>query len=411
MDIISKARGALLGMAVGEARGAPLSGLTQAEIEAEGGVPEGLADPRLFQAKVHARRIQRGAYEDDTQAALCVADVLVREGRVNPRMLCERFVDLAQPIAGHIFGCWRRPHRNFRVAVRSMMEGKAWEECASPSAGMGAASRGVPLGLKFSDDEQLAEACIQAGVVTHNDPRALAAVAAVAGLVRGAMATSPDDFDADALVADVLRLVRRTEALLRERHSAQLSGGTDACIGQVGDAIEHVATMLGDPLSTVFAAIVERSAPFGARAITHVGGGFAVAAVPALMYLVLTDNEDFADGLDGVLAEGGATDTFGCLAGAFLGALHGAAAIPRDWTKHLPNMQQLELRASALVGAPTGILTPLLVLEAQVTKPVKSEISKTSARRFRGKLGQRTRRQARNARQRRDFGDRSGGQD
>lgn len=403
MDKIIKARGAFLAMAVGEARGAPLSGLTQGEIEAEGGVPEGLADPRLFQAKVHARRIQRGAYEDETQAALCVADVLLREKRMNPDSLCSRFADLAQPVPGHLFGCWRRPHRNFRVAVRLMMNGTPWQECAQPSAGMGAASRGVPLALYFAEDAQLAEACILAGIVTHNDPRALAAVAAVAGLVRGAMNTTSEDLDEDALLEDVLRLVRCTEALMRDRYAAQLSENASGCTTQMGDAIEHVATLLNEPLSAAFAAIVERSAPFGARAITSVGGGFAIAAVPALIYLLLTDHDEFTDALDGVLAEGGATDTFGCLGGAFLGALHGAGSIPRDWTKHLPNIQQLEMRAATLVGAPPGIMTPLIVLEAQVTKPVKSDAAKKTARRFRGKLGHRSRSQARNAKAKRGF--------
>ncbi len=387
----------MVGMALGEARGTPFSGLSSENIRAQGGIPLQIADPKEFQLKEQAVRIQRGVYEDDTQGALCVSDTLLREGRVNPESLRMRFMELAQPVPGHLFGSWRRPHRNMRVSVRRMMEGKPLPECAMPSAGMGAAARGVPIGIMIQDDEDLVRACIGATSLTHSDPRAIAATVAVAGLVRAAMGSSVDDLDADDAFEDVLEIVRLAEARISEaRGGAKVP---ENCL--LSTAIDAIADQFDKPLGQVFAGIVERSNACAARKITSVSGGFATAAIPALMHMLLTDFDNFADGLDGVLAEGGGTDNFGAIAGAFLGALHGEPSIPRQWLMHLPSIPELELRGAALAGAKGAMLTPILILEAQITRPVKSEIKKTASKRFRGKLGYRQRMQAKSARRKR----------
>jgi ADP-ribosylglycohydrolase len=387
----------MVGMALGEARGTPFSGLSAERIRDQGGIPPQIADPKELQIKEHAVRIQRGVYEDDTQAALCVSDTLLREGRVNPESLRTRFMELAQPVPGHFFGSWRRPHRNLRVAIRRMLEGKALSDCATPSAGMGAAARGVPIGIMVATEEDVVRSCIAATTLTHSDPRAIAATIAVAGLVRSAMAAALEDFDPDQTLEDVLELVRLGEARIAE----QRGGVMVPEAGRLSTAIDAIADQFDKPLGKVFADIVERSNAFAARKITSVSGGFATAAIPALMHMLLTDFDDFADGLDGVLAEGGGTDNFGAIAGAFLGALHGESAIPRQWLMHLPSVPELGLRGAALAGARGAMLTPILILEAQITRPVKSELKKSASKRFRGKLGHRQRLQAKQARIRR----------
>jgi ADP-ribosylglycohydrolase len=58
----------------------------------------------------------------------------------------------------------------------------------------------------------------------------------------------------------------------------------------------------------------------------------------------------FEDGLRYVVALGGDTDTNAAVAGALLGALHGVGAIPTDWLKALANEDAIRNEAVALAG-------------------------------------------------------------
>ena len=104
MDIKDRAQGALIGMALGEALGAPLEGLTTEEVEKKVGRIEGFVDPDRTQPEGRAGYIPRFTYEDETQAALAVAEVLIRSRSFSTDALQQRFEELAQPIEGDRLG-------------------------------------------------------------------------------------------------------------------------------------------------------------------------------------------------------------------------------------------------------------------------------------------------------------------
>src|SRR3990172_8488667 len=84
-DRLGRFQGCLIGLAVGDALGAPLEFMTEAEIarqygpvrEYRGGGWLGLAP---------------GEYTDDTQMMLCIARSIVAQGRFDPADVAERFV-------------------------------------------------------------------------------------------------------------------------------------------------------------------------------------------------------------------------------------------------------------------------------------------------------------------------------
>ena len=57
--------------------------------------------------------------------------------------------------------------------------------------------------------------------------------------------------------------------------------------------------------------------------------------------------ESFACSLQRVIARGGDTDTNGCIAGAMLGALFGADAVPQEWVK---TVKQAKERYASVSG-------------------------------------------------------------
>ncbi len=123
MDTLDRAAGAILGMAVGEALGAPLEGLTTEEVLDRVGRVEDYVDARKVQPRGRAGYFQTGVYEDETQLALVAADVLVRSGGFSPQTFRDKVEELGQPIDGNVFGAFRRARRNFRTSVKRMLSG------------------------------------------------------------------------------------------------------------------------------------------------------------------------------------------------------------------------------------------------------------------------------------------------
>jgi ADP-ribosyl-[dinitrogen reductase] hydrolase len=67
----------------------------------------------------------------------------------------------------------------------------------------------------------------------------------------------------------------------------------------------------------------------------------------------LEHSADFEESLVLVIQAGGDTDTNGAVAGAILGALHGASAIPDRWTARIARADHLVLLADRLLDRAT----------------------------------------------------------
>src|SRR5215217_7796857 len=80
---LDRARGCMLGLAIGEALGAPLEGLSAQQIRAHYGVVVDYVDgARAWKKKPYRWRFP-GLYSDDTQQALALSDVLLEWGGVD----------------------------------------------------------------------------------------------------------------------------------------------------------------------------------------------------------------------------------------------------------------------------------------------------------------------------------------
>src|SRR5919205_3545233 len=94
---VEHARGCLLGLAVGDALGAPLEGLSAQQIRAHyDRVVDYVDGVRAWKKKPYRWRLP-GLYSDDTQQALALADVLLDHGRVEPDGLAALYLELATP--------------------------------------------------------------------------------------------------------------------------------------------------------------------------------------------------------------------------------------------------------------------------------------------------------------------------
>lgn len=382
MDIQDRARGALLGMAVGEAMGAPLEGLSPEEIEEKVGRITGYLDADKTQPEHRAGFFTHSAYEDETQAALATAETLVIGDGFSVEELKSRFEELGRPVEGNVFGCYRRARRNFRTAVRRMLGGAPWKECGVNTAGSGAASRGIPIGVWFRDDrEGRLRAAVEATLLTHRDPRACAATASVAEITALVMGLEDGaQLDADAGARAIVAAATDAEALMESEYADVLYPGYEPYLHQFGEAVAILPELVQLDIEPAFARIIEEASDKGSRPITHATRGFALTAVVCAQYLFLTGLDSYEDCLLDTICEGGNTDTLGCLVGGLSGALHGVTGIPDAWRAGLKNADHVSTFGAALAGAVgRGELGSLILTEARVTEPAPPQRRKRTA--------------------------------
>jgi len=279
METSQRAIGSILGLAIGDALGAPFEFRRRSQV----------AFP-LPAFELPWNGMPPGTWTDDTAMAMNLWTSLIDHGGA---------LDLGDVMDRHLAWLGSDPPdigNQTRAALTL-----AWEGTADParvvferrgpevSAGNGSVMYCAPLGVvRARRPELLVEEAPALSRLTHWDGRCrtacLAVTSAVAALVRG---------DAgDAAVLNGLAVVADREG---------------------GEELEFLVGEAGR-----------------ARQIDGPDMGFALFTA-GIALQVAGEGLDFEEGLRYVVGLGGDTDTNAAVAGALLGALHGIDAIPPDW--------------------------------------------------------------------------------
>ena len=292
--------GTLLGMAIGDALGMPVTGWAADRIrERIGSVDD--YHRRVFD---DGAEIKAGEFTDESEIALCIVEATTANGGVlDPDLIGPRMLYLARGESK------RWMHADTLTALGIAEDSLNFSVPLNedgPSTG-DVALRGVPVGLIHSvgavSEEKLRQDAEIATRLTHGSPRAIASVGAVAyGVMLAArdLAGGPD---------------------LAEQTARFLGGGS------IADALE--ATGIAS-LDSAIAALGD-----GNDAAAVIGTGFA-AAIEA---------RSFEEAVFGAVNAGGAADSRGALAGALAGARFGASGIPQELIDHLEGRIYISLAA------------------------------------------------------------------
>lgn len=356
---IDRVRGCLLGMAVGDALGAPLEGLSAQQIRTHYGRIKNYVDGVQAWKRKPYRWRSRGLYSDDTQQALAICDVLLDARRLDPDRLAETYIALANP-KGSFAGAHRGIGRSFRQVLGELERGVSPRWSGQVSAGIGAAMRIAPVALYHDEDDRdaLFDSVLRSSIMTHRDIRSIGGALVVAHAVRRLVSGEPRE---PSLLFRVAADAARDEARIHEEFGDVVIS-TDRHARALPCAVAHAESVLDLPRDRVLAALVEEANHHGAEpTCRRATMGFPPACIPTCLYfLLMTDS--FEEALTEVVNQGGDTDTTGAILGALAGAHHGVEAIPRRWLDGLQNREGIERRAAALARrSAAGIDIPDLV--------------------------------------------------
>lgn len=298
MDIEERVVGGVLGLAIGDALGAPF------EFRRARDIPDPLPSFEL-----PWMGLPPGTTTDDTAMARNLVRSLGERGRFDPDDLVARHLAWFASGPPDVGSLTRRVLVRVREGLPAEEAARAvWEERGPEvSAGNGSVMYCAPLGLAYANrPNELFELAPQLSALTHHDERCRTAVLVVtltaAGLVRG---EAPEDAVRTAL------------------HVAENRPG--------GEELEYLVEAVG-----------------GARPIDGPDQGFVLfTAAVALQALVRAGS--FEAELRRVVSLGGDTDTNAAVAGSLLGARAGRERLPAEWLARLADRGGIEAEAGAIV--------------------------------------------------------------
>ncbi|MEU6786497.1 ADP-ribosylglycohydrolase family protein [Nonomuraea angiospora] len=307
MTTLDRCRGALLGLAVGDALGAPTEGMTPAEIRARYG-------------RITDFLTEDAAGTDDTEYAVLCARGLLAHGRsITADDVAGVWLDAVAAQQGGFHGAGFSE----MVALANLRSGLRPPQSGSDSYEMwsdGAAMRIAPVGILCMGDpgEAARIAAVEASVSHARD--GVFCGQAVAAAVAVAM-TAHDH--RDVIDAGV-------RALPRDSWSARL----------VGRALD-VAAAAGSPAEA-------EEALYAEIPLFHYPWADAAPEAVALAFgLFAAHRGDFTQVVLAGVNIGRDSDTIAAIAGAMAGALHGAQAIPERWRAQVARVSGRCITATA----------------------------------------------------------------
>lgn len=309
MTSFDRARGALLGLAVGDALGTTLE-FTKPETVP---FPSLAPGPHTGITGGGPFDVAPGQVTDDTQLACCLAASLVASDGFDPADLAQRYVAWAD----HAFDVGSQTGAAISLLYRGaspLEAGRAvWLANDKRPAGNGSLMRTAPIGVFFAEDPPARRAAsLGDSEITHYDPRCSLACAVFNASIAASLAGIAS---VESLVLAAEAEILPAAARLRAAHAEDVAD------------IDAAVVALHEDL-----AAARRPDPQLHRQGLHLHQtqGFVRVAL-RLAYWELLHAPTFEAGLLDVVNRGGDADTNGAITGALLGSFHGAAEIPAMW--------------------------------------------------------------------------------
>jgi ADP-ribosylglycohydrolase len=303
-QLVSRARGALLGLVAGNQLGVPTEHLGTAEAIRKA-YPSGVTDL--------APPPKNSPYDDDAAMALLLGESLLGTQGFDANDVAKRWVKWMKVDGRGIGMTTRRALTLIDRGKEPFEAGRlANQENPGRSAGNGSVMRCIPVALRYHDDfDRLIRVSTQQAAITHSDERCTWGAAAVNLAARELLHGNIYFID------EVLHRIgdRAPRALRDAIHRVPREAEGDLPISRAGEA------------------------------------GYVVHCIEIAFWFVMHDRT-LEDSLIYLAQAGGDTDTNAAVAGALLGARYGEVALPPRWVDQITGVDGIATLAERLVTAP-----------------------------------------------------------
>jgi ADP-ribosylglycohydrolase len=247
-----------------------------------------------------------GEWTDDTAMALALAESIGARGLLDTDDLAQRYIAWANGDGKGMGRSTRAALVGARDAPDARARALAHHQAGRLAAGNGTVMRATPIGLVAPDVRQAVDAAGRDAQLTHGDPGASTASA--------------------ALCAALLAVRDGEDPLAAAREQAAAHHRVAAALDAAGRDPARLAELACGPEA-------------GACWTTL---GIALHALSI---------DDYAGAVTWAIGLGGDTDTNAAVTGALLGARHGEDAIPARWLAALRERERIERAAEGLLAA------------------------------------------------------------
>lgn len=316
--LIERAAGMLAGVAVGDALGMPTEFLTSSQIQAWYGRVDGLIAPHPDHPH---HRLPAGSVTDDTDHTLLLAELLLRDGRIETAAWAQQLLRWSQT---------PRVQENRFVGPSTLKTLTAWRVGALPAqtprngVTVGAAMRLAAVAIAFADRAELVEQVVATCAVTHYTHNAIS----------GAMAMA-------FALAETLREAADPISVARAAQEGAVIGrgyGDWSWAPAIEQRIEYV---IAESRS-------RNEAEFLAWLRDMVGVDlYPEQLAPNAIGLLLAAQGDPMRAMTWAAAMGGDTDTLASMAGSLCGGLRAWAAFDSALVAQVERVNGLDLRKTA----------------------------------------------------------------
>jgi len=302
-QLVSRARGSLLGLVAGNQLGVPTEHMGTPDAIRKA-FPNGVVDL--------APPPKNSPYDDDAAMALLLGESLLASKGFDANDVARRWVKWMKVDGRGIGITTKRALTLIDRGKEPFEAGRlANQENPGRSAGNGSVMRCIPVALRYHDDpERLIRVSTQQAAITHADERCTWGAAAVNLAARELL--HGNIYFVDEVMH---RIGDRAPRVLREAiHRVPRERESDLPIARAGEA------------------------------------GYVVHCVEIAFWFV-THDRSLEEALIALAQAGGDTDTNAAVAGALLGARYGDIALPPRWIDKITGVQGIAQLAERLVSA------------------------------------------------------------
>lgn len=305
MDLLSRFRGSLLGLAVGDALGAPV------EFE-----PKGSFTPITGFRGGGPFNLKEGEWTDDTSLALCLSESLIEKGGFDPRDQAERYVRWWRD--GHLSctgNCFDIGNTTKASLQRFMDTGNPYSGPTRPETGSnGSLMRLAPVPLFYHDSPGMAvEYSGLSSKVTHGADEAVDSCRYLGSLIVGTLRGETK------------------KILISPRYEPEKGFWNKKPLTVKVDTVAEGSFRYSEPPEI--------------RA-----QGTAVKTLEAALW-AFTKGSSFEDGCLLAVNLGDDSDTVGAVYGQLAGAYYGVDEIPTKWLRGLSRIDVIDSIAESLFKA------------------------------------------------------------